>query len=466
MRSPFRNRVLPSLCDVPPQEAIQNVPAVAWLWCICSADTHATPVTRSRHCRVASSSIFHVPWLLPIFSMRALFCFIVLILPLIYARSLIDRRKIVKNLNVHRNASSDATPLQVGNGNFAFGADVTGLQTFKPFATMSTWGWHNFSLPTTPKQTSVDGSSASPHCPKDPPPTNRSLDFTGLDWCTHGRLVNYDQPNPAEADISTWLIANPQRLNLGSIGLYFGGAQVSESDLTDKSQVLDVWTGSILSTFSYNGTQIRVQTRAATESDTVGISVESELLSTGALGLSFDFPYADATKFDAPFVGVWNATSNHSTSLKTSGSRLVIQHSLDTSSYFLTAAWEGTGQVTGPESGTHRYFLTVPGSSSLNLTAAFSPDEVSSLVSLNDLADKAEVWWEDYWTSGAFIDLTSTSSTNATELQRRIILSQYLLVVNSASRFSPQESGLVNNGWYGKFHVGFFSIYPPSISLW
>lgn len=63
----------------------------------------------------------------------------------------------MRALNVQRNASSSSTPLQVGNGNFAFGVDVTGLQTFKPLAAMSTWGWHNFTLPTTPGQTSVDG---------------------------------------------------------------------------------------------------------------------------------------------------------------------------------------------------------------------------------------------------------------------------------------------------------------------
>lgn len=69
----------------------------------------------------------------------------------------IDRKAVVRSFNPRRNVSSNTTPLQVGNGNFAFGVDVTGLQTFKPFATMSTWGWHNFSLPTTPGQTSVEG---------------------------------------------------------------------------------------------------------------------------------------------------------------------------------------------------------------------------------------------------------------------------------------------------------------------
>jgi hypothetical protein len=73
-----------------------------------------------------------------------------------------QRRKVVQSFNVRRNQSSESTPLQVGNGNFAFGADITGLQTFKPYAIMSTWGWHNFSLPTTPGQTSVDGTYSAP----------------------------------------------------------------------------------------------------------------------------------------------------------------------------------------------------------------------------------------------------------------------------------------------------------------
>lgn len=73
----------------------------------------------------------------------------------------IDRRRVVQQFNPRRNASSTSTPLQVGNGNFAFGVDVTGLQTFQPYGALSTWGWHNFSLPTTPGQTSVDGELLS-----------------------------------------------------------------------------------------------------------------------------------------------------------------------------------------------------------------------------------------------------------------------------------------------------------------
>jgi hypothetical protein len=81
----------------------------------------------------------------------------VLLLLLDSSLAIIDRRKVVQSFNVRRVASG-ATPLQVGNGEFAFGVDVTGLQTFKPFNTLSTWAWHNFSLPTTPGQTSPSGN--------------------------------------------------------------------------------------------------------------------------------------------------------------------------------------------------------------------------------------------------------------------------------------------------------------------
>jgi len=79
------------------------------------------------------------------------------------AYSKINRKQVIQRFNPVRLESSNSTPTQVGNGNFAFGVDVTGLQTFKPFGTLSSWGWHNFSLPNAPGQSSL-------------------ADFTGLDW--------------------------------------------------------------------------------------------------------------------------------------------------------------------------------------------------------------------------------------------------------------------------------------------
>ncbi|KAI1636153.1 Six-hairpin glycosidase-like protein [Biscogniauxia mediterranea] len=347
----------------------------------------------------------------------------------------IDRRRVVQSFNPRRNVSSSTTPLQVGNGNFAFGVDVTGLQTFSPFATMSTWGWHNFSLPTTTGQTSVD-------------------DFTGLDWWTHGRLVNYNQPNPAQGDISNWLIQNPQRVNLATIGFSFNGANVTEEMLDNKNQILDLWTGKISSSFSYTGALVNVETWADSCSDTIGISIDSELLSSSSIGVFFDFPMPTLNKFEAPFVGIFNATSNHTTTLRAEKNAAVIQHNMDSTSYAVSLTWDGTAEISGPTEGTHRYVLRPSeGTNKINLAITFSPVQGPRIPSVDDIKTRSAAWWETYWRSGAFIDLSKTKSPNATELQRRTILSQYLTTVNSASSYPPQESGLVNNGWYGKFHL-------------
>lgn len=75
----------------------------------------------------------------------------------------IDRQALVRRYNPVRHQSSTSTPLQVGNGRFAFGCDVTGLQTFNPFATMSDWGWKT-----------------------DPKPHGT---YVGVKWDVHGRPV-------------------------------------------------------------------------------------------------------------------------------------------------------------------------------------------------------------------------------------------------------------------------------------
>ncbi|KAI1388723.1 Six-hairpin glycosidase-like protein [Hypoxylon trugodes] len=347
----------------------------------------------------------------------------------------IDRRQVVRSFNPHRNASSNTTPLQVGNGNFAFGVDVTGLQTFSPFATMSTWGWHNFSLPDTPGQTSVN-------------------DFTGLDWWTHGRLVNYNQPNPAQSEISNWLIQNPQRVNLATIGLWFGEDDIAEDVLEDKSQKLDLWTGKISSFFTYKGASVKVETWADSSSDTVGIAIESELISTGSLGVFFDFPFPTRDKFGAPFVGVFNATDKHATVLESGDNRATIRHDIDDTSYYTSAVWDADAEISGPVNGTHRYTLKPSqGPNRIELSVTFSPTSNIDIPSFSSTASSSITWWGSFWRSGAFIDLSGVKSPNATELQRRTILSQYLTAVNSASSYPPQESGLVNNGWYGKFHL-------------
>ncbi|KAH7402310.1 Six-hairpin glycosidase-like protein [Phaeosphaeria sp. MPI-PUGE-AT-0046c] len=348
----------------------------------------------------------------------------------------IDRKSIVQKYNLKLNRSHPYSPVQVGNGNFAFGIDITGLQTFLPHNTLSSWGWHNSSLPTTPNQTEPE-------------------DYIGVDWWTHDRLINYAQPNPAEANISQWMIANPHRINLGRIGLWFGGEHVTEQSLSEKEQHLELWDGRISSSFSYNGSRVDVTTIASPETDTVAVSISSDLLRGGCLSVFFDFPYATGkNKFDAPFVGLFNATSNHTTTLRSEVNEALIEHTLDATTYVAQVNWDGNATISRLNEGEHKYILSpCKDANKLTFTTTYAPQAGNTTVSFSDVQVSAKTWWADYWTTGAFISLPTAQNSSANELQRRIILSQYLLAVNSAGKDPPQESGLVNNGWYGKFHL-------------
>lgn len=289
---------------------------------------------------------------------------------------------------------------------------------------------------------------------------------------THGRNVSYDVPDPRLPEISQWLISNPNRINLGRIGLKYKGVTLNAFQIKEPRQELDLWTGAIKSTFKVNGQEVEVTTRGDFETDAVAFEIDSELISSGTLQVELDFPYPPihTTKYKYEvFVGSYDFPLNHSTSIVED---LVpgdthIYHEMQETSYFVNLRWpltsplklsrdepEGSDKVTA-----HRYTLSSdskPGSSSslINFAARFSPEKEQADLPLV-IETRNTIGWRRYWTEGGFVDLASSSNPNATELQRRIVLSQYHVRVNSAAKGqSPQESGLMNNGWYGEYPLG------------
>ena len=79
--------------------------------------------------------------------------FLLLINHLVHAQtSSINRYELVNRHNVILKKLDPMGALSVGNGEFAFTVDVTGLQSFGdfyykngiPLETLSNWGWHSF----------------------------------------------------------------------------------------------------------------------------------------------------------------------------------------------------------------------------------------------------------------------------------------------------------------------------------
>ncbi|TFY62127.1 hypothetical protein EVG20_g6815 [Dentipellis fragilis] len=377
-----------------------------------------------------------------------------------HVSAIIDRRAVVARYAPSRIGTIDfsnlTTPMQVGNGNFAFGADPTGLQTILPFAIMSSWGLKNDSLPPNRTQADVDN-------------------YRGVSWLNHGRPVQYDFGG--DPLIEQWLISNPNRVNLGRVGLVLlsnnGSAMdISAGDLSNVDQHLDLWTGKLSSAFDLGGKPVLVETFCAQNSDSIGVTVSSPLLKQGQLGIFLDFPWNDGTKkFSAPFVGVFNETANHTTSLSTArfgkNVRAQIAHTMNAATFF-TSVGGSAFKITRDSPQAHRYTIR-PGAtgSKFSLVLSYSPKKPTSIPRNRDVVQSSVGEWEKYWTTTGFVDVaTGSTDERAEELQRRIILSRYWMRVNEAGDTPPQESGLVNDGWYGKFHMEMYFWHCAHWALW
>src|SRR5215831_6813201 len=176
--------------------------------------------------------------------------------------TLIDRKALVTRHNPVLRKFDSLSPLSIGNGEFAFTADITGLQTFPneyeksmPLCTMSQWGWH-----TTPLPKRLD--------PK-------ALRLTQYD--THGRMVGYHSSSEGQTELFNWLRENPHRLHLGQIGLVLtkGEGPVSAADISDIEQELDLWTGTLTSRFTLADDQFLVRTAVHPDYDLLAVQITS-----------------------------------------------------------------------------------------------------------------------------------------------------------------------------------------------
>ena len=85
--------------------------------------------------------------------------------------------------------------------------------------------------------------------------------------------------------------------------------------------------------------------------------------------------------------------------------------------------------------------------SALLAGASEKPLVAPSLLPLyDDVAAAAAEGWAQFWLSGAFVDL-GTEDPRAIELERRVVLSQYLTRSQSAGSLPPQETGYTLNSW-------------------
>lgn len=357
----------------------------------------------------------------------------------------IDRKQVVTRHNLHITDRNLKGPTQVGNGHFAFGFDITGLQTYNNDAnTMSEWGWHKFPLP----------------AGEDP------YKFKGQEWDTQGRLVRYDIHDTKEKDLFYWMRANPQRLNLGHLGFVLkkkDGTTALLKELTNTVQQLDLWTGIAVSSFSIEGKTVKVTTIGDPASDAVAIKIEANNLNDGQIGLQLGFPYASHDEFGNG--ADWTKPEKHQTIAEIKKGEVIFHRKLDDTQFDVKLQWKGGGTL--HTDNMHSYVLKPTGKNAIELTLSFqNKSKINELPTFAGIETASIKKWKDFWSTGGAIDLSASKDPRWKELERRIVLSQYLMAVNEAGSLPPQESGLVNNGWYGKYHFEMIWWHAAHYALW
>ena len=380
----------------------------------------------------------------------------------------IDRYALVSRHNPVLEAVDVDSPLTVGNGELAFTADVTGLQTLYgeyldtcPLCTMSQWGWH-----TKP----VSGERYNY--------TLKDLVMTEFDY--NGRKVVYPKNSqPGNEEVYDWLRKNPHRLDLARIGFEYEEKEISADRLTGIRQELDLYSGILKSSFLLDGKSCQVETACDNGAEgsghnTIGIRVTSPMLREGTLSVAIAFPYGSPAKSAADF----DSLQLHSTEVvEQKEHSVLLKRTLDRDIYYVRLTFGAGVKVLAPDSGRpHRVSVRAEGEV-LDLCVSFlkgdyKPEADGSAAGEAAQANALQIfensrcYWKNFWEKGAILQLHDSPDPRAEELERRIILSMYLLAVNSCGSAPPQETGLTCNSWYGKMHLEMYFWHCAWAPLW
>ena len=387
----------------------------------------------------------------------------------------IDREAVLfRNSPIITNADPLAS-LSVGNGHFCTTVDVTGLQTYVddyrqgiPLCAMSDWGWHAF-----PNSDNLREEESW-----------RTMDLG------HGHqevyAVEYKRPKgdtqqgnamsssrgDRRVKATQYFRVNPHRLNLGAIGLELKDAQgrpVALADITDIQQRLDLWNGEITSHYKAAGQQVSVTTLALPDRDATAYRISTPLLENGQAQVTIRLPYPTGQHADD--ASDWQHPERHTSAIVSSTpSSTVIEHRLDSTTYRLTLRWEGDARLSETaEIRQNQYRPAAPLSSPLvhlccNTVAA--KETSATPFRFADAQKQAQKHWHRYWSTTAFADFSLCTDPRARELERRVVLSQYLTRINCANSMPPQETGLTYNSWFGRPHLEMTWWHAVDFALW
>ena len=380
-------------------------------------------------------------------TLRILLSYIAILATLGVQGAPIDRKALVERHNPLVTSVDTLASLSVGNGHFAFTTDVTGLQTFPeyyrhgvPLGTQSEWGWHSF----------------------DNPQNLRIEESYKMEDFGHGHRELYATEFKEQGrarDAANWYRSNPHRMHLGCVGLEADG--LAPKDVRDARQKLDMWNGMITAVFKAKGVSYSVKTVCHPERDMVAGVVVTTNKGQAAINMRFAYP----TGLHSDDACEWKQNDKHQTELvKMAKGHALLKRTLDKTTYFISITWEGNAELKEKE---RNYWVLSADGKQLTYTCEFLREQQEQEgETFDSVRQKTADYWHRFWTEGAAVDFSLCKDGRAKELERRVVLSQYLLAIQCCGNTPPQETGLTYNSWFGKFHMEMIWWHQSWLPLW
>ncbi len=371
----------------------------------------------------------------------------------------IDRQAVVNRNNPIITEANDLASLSVGNGHFAATVDVTGLQSYPfdygagvPLNTMSDWGWHKFEntnhLTTQESEKTFDFGHGHKEA--------YAVEYKKLEDGRHKEATEYFR-------------VNPHRLNLGTVGLELldkQGNMIPLKSLSDIRQELKLWDGEIESTYKADNEPVTVTTGVLPNKDVLYARINSKLLTDRRAKVALRFSYPTGKHADD--ANDWSKPDRHqSIIVSKDNNSALIRRTLDSTTYYVLLQWEGNATL---DSCDRHNFQLATNDDLLSFSIEYlsqMPDQSKFTRYEFDQCHKATLrHWSRWWKEGAITDFSQCTDPRAKELERRVVLSQYLTQINCANNMPPQESGLTYNTWFGRPHLEMTWWHIVDFALW
>lgn len=386
------------------------------------------------------------------------FLYLILLTPISYlcaceqkAQQPINREALVQRHNPQLTQIDPTSPFTVGNGRFAFTADVTGFQSLAgfyyangiPLETKARWAWHSRENP-----------------------EGFTLDDTNEKFDAYGQKVSF--PTNIGSPAGQWLRQNPHDLPLARIGLQLGGEELAANQLSDIDQHLNIWTGILASHYKLAGQNVNVSTAVHGDKDLVAFNITSPLIASSELGMTIRFPrgYDPLIKNNPDLV--WDKDDEHTTTvIYQDDHSAMFQRKVDSARHYLRIGWSGPAEFTKMDK--HFYRILPTGhEDNIVFSVEFSqaPFDSTEPLEFAEIVTSTATAWRDYWMDGGAIDFSGSTDPRAHELERRVVLSQYLLGVQARAEIPTQETGLTSSSWYGKHHTEMAWWHAAHWALW